>query len=301
MTRLQANLLLLLTAMIWGLSFVAQQTGMTGVGPFLFTGTRFWLGALVVLPLAMRETAHLGRRLGRRDWTGFAVAGVALFAGAILQQIGIQTTTVTNAGFLTVLYVPIVSIGGFAILHQHPHWSVWPAGLACVIGTYLLSGARALAIGSGEFLELCGAFFWAAHVHAVGYFGRKSGTPVTLACVQFAVAGTLGLAWALVTEPVTPAGLAENWIEIAYSGAASAGLGFTFQVIAQRHTSPAEAAVLLSSETLFAALAGAVILGERLMGGQWLGGGLVFIAICAVQVLPLATPRGGKFAPRRQG
>lgn len=295
MSRVQANLLLLLTAMIWGSAFIAQQTGGSGaVGPLTFTATRFFLGGFVVLPFALRELAQrrrAGRRFAAVDFAGLVAVGFALFAGSVLQQAGIRTTTVTNAGFLTVLYVPLVPLIGLVLLRQLPHWSVWPAAAGCVAGTYLLSGATALSLGSGDFLVLVGAVFWAFHVLLVGAVGQRTGAPLTLACVQFFVVAVAGGIAAPIFETVSFAALREVWVEILYTGVLSSGLAFTFQVVGQRFTSAAEAAILLSSETLFAALGGALILSERLNPTQLFGCGLIFACICAVQILPLFAPK----------
>ncbi len=140
MKRAQANGLLLVAALIWGTAFVAQQTGMRDVGPFTFTGARFLFGAVMVAPLAVLELRRLGRRgtfLDARDLLACALLGAVLFLGAALQQIGIMSTTVSNAGFLTALYVPLVPIAGALLLRERSHWSVWPASLGCVAGTYL--------------------------------------------------------------------------------------------------------------------------------------------------------------------
>src|SRR5690606_20528354 len=135
MKRAQANGLLLVAALIWGTAFVAQQTGMRDVGPFAFTAARFLFGALMVAPLAFWELRRLGRRgvfLDARDLLASALLGAVLFVGAALQQIGIMGTTVSNAGFLTALYVPLVPIAGALLMRERSHWSVWPASLGCL-------------------------------------------------------------------------------------------------------------------------------------------------------------------------
>lgn len=289
MSRGSANVLLLVAALIWGTTFVAQQLGMAGVGPLMFTGLRFLLGALVVLPLALREFARLtdrGIRLEGSDLLAASGLGVLLCLGVVLQQIGIAGTSVSNAGFLTALYVPLVPLLGWVIHRQIPHLSLWPAALGCFIGTFLLGGGTYTGFNAGDFWVISSTLFWAAHVLWVGRVAARKGTPILVAFTQFVVCGLLATGAGLALETTTLTGLQTALPTILYGGLLSVGIGFTLQVVAQRHTRPAEAAILLSSEVLFAALAGALYLGERLAPIQLAGGLLIFACIVGVQVLP---------------
>jgi drug/metabolite transporter (DMT)-like permease len=289
MSRRLANGLLLIAALIWGTTFVAQQLGMADVGPLMFTGVRFLLGALVILPLALREYARLNDRgihLERTDLLAACGLGVLLCLGVVLQQIGIAGTSVSNAGFLTALYVPLVPIFGWVVDRQTPHLSLWPAALGCFVGTFLLSGGTFTALNTGDLWVIASTLFWAAHVLWVGRVASRKGTPILVAFTQFVVCGLLATFAALALETTTRAGLWSALPTILYGGLLSVGIGFTLQVIAQRHTRPTEAAILLSSEVLFAALAGALYLGERLAPIQLAGGLLIFACIVGVQVLP---------------
>lgn len=303
MSRANANLLLVLVALIWGSAFVAQVHGMAGVGPMTFTGLRFLLGALVVAPFAWREWQ--ARRLCAcmagdarkplRAGHAWQVAGLGtlLFFGAAFQQIGIQTTTVTNAGFLTALYVPLVPLLSWMVLRHLPHWTVWPAAAGCLYGTFLLSGAAdaagplAIAIGIGDAWIIASSLFWAAHVLFVGRVADRLNAPFLVAGGQFVVCGIAGLAWGAASEPITLAGVVLAAWPIAYAGILSVGVGFTGQVIGQRYSHAADAAIILSSETLFAAVFGALLMGDRLSASGMLGGGLIFGCILAVQLVPL--------------
>lgn len=290
MKRAHANGLLLVAALIWGTAFVAQQTGMRDVGPFVFTGSRFLFGAVIVAPLALWELRRLGRRgifMDARDLLASAVLGGVLFLGAALQQIGIMSTTVSNAGFLTALYVPLVPIAGALLLRERSHWSVWPASLGCLAGTYLLGGGSLSALSVGDLWVIASALFWAAHVMLVGRVAARKGASVTVAMLQFVVVGVLGVAVGLAVEDVSVGALERALPSIAYAGILSVGVGFTLQVVAQRHTPAADAAILLSCETLFAALAGRLALGETMTPAQMSGGGLIFACVLAVQILPL--------------
>ena len=294
LSRLQANALLLIAALIWGSAFVGQALGMASVGPLAFTGVRFTLGALVVLPLAWREWRQLktaGHPPGRAEARWVLLMGSLLGVGAGMQQIGLMSTSVTNAGFLTALYVPLVPVLAWVFQRQLPHWSVWPAAAGCLLGVWLLTGAALQTLSRGDWWVLLSALPWAVHVLLVGQVANKLRGAYLLACGQFAVCAvaTGGLAWAL--EPTTWAGLRAAAGAIAYTGILSVGVGFTLQVVAQRHAHPADAAIILSSETVFAALFGAAIMGDRLSPSALAGCTLILACILAVQMLPLLKQR----------
>jgi drug/metabolite transporter (DMT)-like permease len=295
-TRSQANLLLTVVAIIWASAFVAQSMGMKAIGPVAFTGVRFLIGALVVLPLAIwewrRRAALPLPPLQIRDWLPVSAGlGALLGLGAVMQQIGIVSTTVTNAGFLTALYVPLVPIFSMLLLREPPHWSVWPGGLACLVGAFLLSGAHELSLNPGDAWVIASAIPWALHVLFIGRIADRLHAPFLVACAQFAVVGIANTAWALAFEPFTLAQIEAAWLPIIYTGAISVGLAFTAQVVAQRHAEAADAAIILSSETLFAALFGAWLLGERLSGQGLVGCALILGALLAVQLLPMLKSR----------
>lgn len=290
MTRIQANLLLTVVALIWGSAFVAQHRGMADVGPLLFTGVRFLIGSLVVLPLAVLEWRRLGREgrpLTRLDGAHIALLGGLMTLGAVMQQVGIQFTSVTNAGFLTAVYVPLVPVLAWLLLGQIAHWSVWPAAAGCLVGAFLLSGAHELNIGVGDLWVAGSAIPWAVHVLMVGRWADRMGAPFLVASGQFAVCGVLSLVAAFVMEPLRWAGIEAAAGPIVYTGVLSVGVAFTAQVVAQRYAHAADAAIILSSETLFAAAFGYALLGERLNGAGLVGCGLMLACILLVQLLPL--------------
>lgn len=290
MTRTRANLTLLLVALIWGTTFVAQQLVMKDLGPFIYTGSRFLLGALIIVPMALREYARLsdrGVRIKAADLLAWCGLGGLLFGGIILQQIGLGATTVTNAGFLTALYMPLVPVLSWLMLRQRPHLSVWAAVIGSLVGTLLLSGGELSALAEGDYWVIGSTIFWALHVLFVGRIAADKGTPILVALTQFIVCGLLSIIWGGLTETVEASSLWAGLPAILYGGILSVGVGFTLQVVAQRHTQAADAAVLLSAETLFAGLAGALILDERLTAIQFTGCALIFISILAVQLLPM--------------
>ena len=291
MTRLNANLLLLITALVWGSTFTVQQLAMAHIGPIFYTGARFLLGALVVLPFAWMQGRRLvrdeGWHLSGRDTFGFLCTGSALFAGALLQQIGIKYTTVANAGFLTALYVPLTPLIALVVLRSAPHWVVWPAATGCTLGAYVLAGGDITSIHSGDLWVIAGAFFWAAHVLLVGFMAQRTGAPFVVASAQFFVCAVWGLAWGGVSEPVDLDVVAAALPYIAYGGILSVGFGFTLQVVAQRHTPAPDAAIILSSESVFAAITGVIFLGEVLGVNDILGCVLILSGVLAVELLPL--------------
>jgi drug/metabolite transporter (DMT)-like permease len=281
--------LLLVVSLIWGTTFVAQQLGMADVGPLMYTGVRFLLGALVILPLVLREYSRLadrGIKPDRVDLLAASGLGILLTLGVVMQQIGIVSTSVSNAGFLTALYVPLVPLLGWIVHKQAPHISLWPAAIGCFVGTFLLSGGTFTALNTGDFWVIASTLFWAAHVLWVGRVATRKGNPIFVALVQFLVCGLLSTLAGLLLETTTLTGLWSAMPAILYGGVLSVGIGYTLQVVAQRHTRPAEAAIILSSEVLFAALSGALYLGERLAMIQLAGGLLIFVCIVGVQVLP---------------
>lgn len=290
MTRIQANLLLLAVALVWGSAFVAQAHGTESLGSFTFTGIRFLLGACVISPLVLRDIRMISRRPvkpGRRDFVGVLMLGLLLALGAVFQQIGITGTTVTNAGFLTALYVPLVPLISWLILRARPHWSVWPASIGCLLGTWMLSGAGALSLSVGDAWVIASSLFWALHVIFVGRVADRLAAPFLVACGQFVVAGVACMVWAGFAETITLAAIREATLPILYTGIISVGFAYTGQVVGQRYADAADAAIILSAETLFAALFGFLLMGDRLSSTGVAGCVLIFVCIIAVQLLPM--------------
>lgn len=283
---LRAESLLLLTALIWGSAFVAQRVGMDHVGPFTYNGVRFLLGALSLLPLLLmrRRSSPLTQPGGWRwIFAGGSLAGLVLFAGASLQQLGIIHTTAGKAGFITGLYVVIVPLLGLLWGHRTP-WKTWiGAGLA-VAGLYLLTMTDRMILSQGDGLVLIGAFFWAGHVLVIGWLSGQRIEPVLLACLQCMVCAVLSLGVAAVTESIQLQGLRDAALPILYGGLLSVGVAYTLQVVAQRDAPPAHAAIILSLETVFAALSGWLLLDEILSERGMLGCGLMFVGMLLSQL-----------------
>ena len=287
---LKADWLLLLTALIWGSAFVAQRVGMEHVGPFTFNGVRFTLGALVLLPLVLRRRPLVPPERGgvvgggqRTVLWGGGLAGLVLFIAAALQQVGLVYTTAGKAGFITGLYVIIVPILGL-LWGYRPRWGGWVGAGLAVGGLYLLSVTEEpFTLAPGDLLELVGAFFWAVHVLILGWLAPRV-RRVRLACIQFAVCALLSLLTAALFEPITAEGLRGAAFPILYGGLLSVGVAYTLQVVAQRHAPPVHAAVILSLEAVFAAVAGWILLGEVLDLRGIAGCGLMLAGMLTAQL-----------------
>lgn len=288
--RLRANLLLLLTAVIWGFAFVAQRSGMEHAGPFTFNAIRFFIGALALVPLM----AALDRRrvmagvpsAGWRDRTlvaGGALAGAVLFAAATLQQTGLVFTTAGKAGFITSLYVVLVPLLGLA-LGQRTTAAVWVGVALAAAGLYFLTMEGGFRMAWGDLLVLLGAVMWAGHVLLLGRLSPRT-DPVKLAFAQFVACAALSGGAALLTETTTAVALRAALVPILYAGFMSVGAGYTLQVIAQGHARPTDAAIILSLEAVFAVIGGWLLLGEELPARALFGCALMLAGILISQMV----------------
>ncbi len=285
---LKADGLLLLTALIWGAAFVAQRVGMEHVGPMTFNGLRFALGAACLLPLALRQQgANSNQLTGLKALGGGVLAGLVLFSGASLQQMGIVETTAGNAGFITGLYVVIVPLIG-RFLGQRPGTGSWVGAVLSAVGLYLLSVTAELTFNPGDLLIFVSAFFWAGHVLVIGWLSPHMNA-ARLSCLQFAVCSALSLAVAVGSEDIAWAGISGGLIPILYGGFMSVGVAFTLQVVAQKDAPPAHAAIIMSLESVFAALTGWLILGELLSPRGLTGCALMLVGMLAAQLWPERT------------
>jgi drug/metabolite transporter (DMT)-like permease len=291
LTRARSNLLLLLVSLVWASAFVAQAVAARYLGAATFTGLRFLLGAAVVAPLAWREWQMLSARRRQprgRDLAHIAGLGTLLFLGAAMQQMGMATTTVTNTGFLSALYIPLVPLLTWLVARQPPHWTTWLAAAGCVVGSWLLTGGGSLAaFHTGDWWIIGSALPWSVHVMLVGRAANRLHGAMLVACGQFIACGSLALALGLATEPPSLDALSHALWPIVYTGLLSVGLGFTLQVVAQRHTRPADSAIVLSSETVFTAGFGAVFMGDRMDATGLAGCALILACVLVVQLQPI--------------
>ncbi|MDB5365063.1 MAG: Permease of the drug/metabolite transporter superfamily [Rhodospirillales bacterium] len=282
-SRPLANLLLLLAATIWGAAFVAQTTAMASIGPLWFIAIRFALATIVVAPFALREGE--GGIGGAASWRYGSSIGLFLFVGALLQQLGLLTTTVTNGGFLTSLYVLTTPVLGFLLFGERPHRVIWPGAALALAGTWLLGGGIDQ-LNWGDLLVTIGAVAWGMQILLLGRGSRATGRPLLLSVQQFAVTAVLGLIVAASFEPISFAAVRGAAVELFYVGVMSGGLAFALQAVGQRHTPNADAAIILSAEAPLASLFGIALLGEHVNMPGALGCALIFAAILLVQLAP---------------
>ena len=289
---LKSDTLLLLASAIWGFAFVAQRIGMDYVGPFTFNGVRFALGSLVLLPLILRN--GIRKNTSRKSTSsagtktlifGGGLLGIALFAAASLQQVGLVYTTAGNAGFITGLYVVIVPILGL-FLGQHSNAGTWIGAFVAAAGLYLLSVTDELTISFGDMLELIGAFLWAVQILIVGWLSPKI-DPIKLAFAEFSACSLLSLVTAFIFEEIVLNTLLQATIPILYGGVLSVGVAFTLQVVAQQNAHPAHAAILFSLESVFAALGGWLILNETISSRGFVGCALMLSGMLLSQLYGL--------------
>ena len=273
-----ADALVLLAALIWGVAFYFQKVAMDHVGPLTFLSLRAIIAAMALAPFAWRE------KRGRTSVAPAALlGGCFFFTAAAIQQIGIVEATVTNTGFLTALYVVVTPFIAWAVWRKSPGSTIWIAAALAFIGTWALSGGSFSAFSRGDWLIATSAFFWSCFIVTTGW-SAKFATPLTYMCVQFLLVAVLASVSALGFETVSSADIRSGIGPILYVGLLSSALTFGILAIAMRHVPPARAAILLSLETVFSAIAGAVMLGERLQPIAWSGAALMMAAIVVVQL-----------------
>lgn len=288
--RLVADGLLFAAAAIWGTGFLFQKHAMAHVDPLTFIAARSFVAALALAPLALLE--HRGRP---GPWpqafsSSAMLAGMIFIVAGWFQQSGIETASVTNTGFLTSLYVVFTPLVAWLALGRRPSRIIYLAVALSFLGTWLMSGGTLGTLAAGDTLVLCSTVGWAMHVVMLSTAGRF-GLPVTYTFIQFAFVTVVSTALALTFEQPTLDGLKAAAWDIAYVGLLSGALTFTIFTYAMRHTPPSEAAVIVSTECLFAAAAGAIVLSERLSPASWAGAALILCSILAVQIAPRSPAR----------
>jgi drug/metabolite transporter (DMT)-like permease len=265
MTLAQSNLLLLLTAAMWGSSFVLQKMAMDIMEPFIYNALRFTLAALCLMPIRYFRRGNIDviKSTDKRHMLiGTISAGTLLFFAVAFQQIGIKETTVSNTGFITGLYIVFVPMIGVALGHKY-NPKIWLAILIACSGLYLLSGMDGLYMKKGDLSILISAFFWGTHLIVIDMISHRH-HPIAFAIRQFFVCGILSLFAALITGESLIVPSMEGWFYICISGVVAIALGYTFQIYGQKVTPPSQAALIFSTEAVFSAVAGIYFLGEVL-------------------------------------
>lgn len=292
--KLRGNAMLLLTALIWGSSFVAQRAGMEYIGPFTFNGIRSLIGGLVLIPVIFllkkinpedgNETTEPEDSAVQRKilLTGGISCGVVLFIASSLQQIGVMYTTAGKAGFITALYIVLVPVLGIFI-GKKIRPLIWLCVALSVVGLYLLCMTEGFSLSKGDFLVLLCALVFAVHILVIDYFSPKT-SGVKMSCIQFFVCGVLSLVPMFIFEEPVWSAIVDCWVPILYAGVLSCGVAYTLQIIAQKDTEPAVASLLLSLESVFAAISGAVILHEHMAVRELAGCAIMFAAIIIAQL-----------------
>ena len=288
MSNTQANLLMLLATIIWGTAFVSQTTGMGAIGPFTFSFARFFFATLTVLPLAFYfEYSNFKIIFSNKKLIILSITtGFVLFLGMGLQQYALQISQISNVAFLTALYVPIVGVISRFIFKTRLHWVIWIAVLLCLYGSYLLSSNQSIEIQKSDSLIFIAAICFALHIILIDVFIKKINSPFMFGCTQYFIVFIISLIIALIYEQPTLENISIEWFEILYTGILSAGIGYTLQIIAQHKASPTPAAIILSMEAVFAALAGWILINQTLDTNKILGCIAIFTGVIIVQIVP---------------
>ena len=290
-------ILLFLTALIWGVAFVAQSVAMDYIGPYTFNAVRSLLGGIVLVPCVFLfgqkkktvkdEDPSKGTAVDRPGdmITGGLLCGIMLFLSTTLQQVGIQYTTVAKAGFITALYIILVPILGI-FLKKRVSFQIWISVVIAIIGLYLLCMKGSFYLGQGDFLMLVCSLCFALHILVIDHFTDKV-SGVKLSCIQFFVCGLLSCILMFLFEKPAVSDILSAWLPIVYAGVFSSGVAYTLQIIGQKGTDPTITSLILSLESVVSVLAGWIILGQSLTPREILGCLLMFGAIILAQVAPV--------------
>ena len=292
--QMKNSLLLLLTAFIWGVAFVAQSVGGEAVGCFTFNGVRSLIGAAVLIPVIYFLDAQKKKELGEEKFLeqkgdkktllfGGICCGVMLCIASNFQQFGISFTTVGKAGFITAMYILIVPILGL-FMKKRVGAKVWLGVVLATVGLYMLCmTSESFSLSKGDFLVLICAGFFSLHILIIDYFSPKV-DGVRMSCIQFFVCGVISTAIAFVFENPSFSAILSGWLPILYAGVLSCGVAYTLQIVGQKNMDPTVASLILSLESVFSVLAGWVILHQTLSVRELFGCVLMFLAIILAQL-----------------
>ncbi|MBP5532419.1 MAG: DMT family transporter [Lachnospiraceae bacterium] len=284
------SVLLLVTAVIWGMAFAFQRVGMEHIGPVTFTASRMTLSAVAVSVFSIFCKGETGykdenekRRYSSATVIGGICCGVFLTSASIMQQAGIVYTTAGKAGFITSLYMLLVPVVSFVLFKKHHAINVWIAVVIGVIGMYLLCMSESLTLSMGDGLVFICAVLFCGHILCCDHFAER-GNPVRISAVQFIIGAVISWIAAFIMESPDIGDIMEAIVPVLYCGIASGGIGYTLQIIGQKYTEPAIAALIMSLESVFAVIGGAVILGETMSPRETAGCIIIFLAIIIVQI-----------------
>ena len=290
MSKSTSMICALITTFIWGTAFIAQDTGMDNIGPLTFNFSRFFVGFITILPIALifeRKKIVLEISSNSKVFYKYLLfMGISLFLGTYLQQASLQYTNIANAAFFTVFYVPLVPILLFFIYSSKVHWSIWPSIGLCVFGVYLLSDFSNSEVMLGDALVILCSVFWALHIIFAGKFMETFNIPIFYAALQALLVAALSLLFSYFFEEIKFSNILLESSSIIYAGVFSGGIAFTLQMFAQKNIEEAPAAIIYSLEGVFAALAGWIILNQFLDLSNIIGCCLILIAVIFSQLAP---------------
>ena len=293
--KIKSTSLLFLTAIIWGFAFVAQRVGADYVGAFTFNGVRFLLGAISLIPVILIfEKEKFDKKKFKNTIITGILAGVILFIASSLQQFGIVFTgSAGKAGFLTGLYIVLVPLIRF-VMGKKTSILTFFGAIFAVIGLFFLcmTGDK-ITFGIGDIVLIIGAVFWAAHILVIDKFVNLV-SALKFSMVQFLTCGILGIIFALFTETIEVSAIKQAGIPILYGGLMSVGVAYTCQILGQKKADPTFASIIFSTESVFSAIGGALILHEMMSGRGYLGCVLIFIGIILSQITVDDIKRLGK-------
>ena len=281
----------LLCTLIWGTTFIAQDTGMDDIGPFTFNAVRFFVGFLSIIPLVILFERKKFEIEFNKDKKKFIILslliGLSLFLGSALQQVALIYTDVANAAFFTIFYVPMVPIIIFIFRKKSIHWSVWPSVILCLFGGYLLTDFYNATIRLGDSLVVLGALFWSTHIIFTGIMVLKFNLPLTVGAIQTFIVSLLSLVIGLIYEEFILYKILNEIDSILYAGVLSGGFAFVLQIYAQKNITPAPAAIIFSLEGVFATIAAWFILDQILNQNNILGCVFILLGVIISQIVPL--------------
>ena len=290
MSKSTSMICALITTFIWGTAFIAQDTGMDNIGPLTFNFSRFFVGFITILPIALffeRKKILVEISSNSKVFYKYLLfMGISLFLGTYLQQASLQYTNIANAAFFTVFYVPLVPILLFFIYASKVHWSIWPSIGLCIFGVYLLSDFSNSEVMLGDALVILCSVFWALHIIFAGKFMEIFNIPIFYAALQALLVATLSLLFSYFFEEIKFSNILLESSSIIYAGVFSGGIAFTLQMFAQKNIEEAPAAIIYSLEGVFAALAGWIILNQFLDLSNIIGCCLILIAVIFSQLAP---------------
>lgn len=283
--KIKSTSLLFLTAIIWGFAFVAQRVGADYLGAFTFNGIRFCLGSLSLIPVILIfEKEKFDKTKFRKTFIASVLAGVVLFVASTLQQWGVEWTgSAGKAGFLTGLYIVLVPLIRFFTGRKTSVFTFFGAIFA-LAGLFLLCmTGNKITFGKGDIVLIIGAVFWALHILIIDKYVNGI-SPLKFSMMQFMICGILGIICAVFTEDIQISAVKDALIPLLYGGLMSVGVAYTCQILGQRNADPTFAAIVFSSESVFSAVGGAIILREIMSGRGYLGCILIFIGIILSQL-----------------